>query len=138
MQEKLIITQENDQLILSFSGELTLYEITKLQKQIFDYKQKNIATYKIDLHNVSYIDTAVALFLLRFEEEQSRTESTVIFTYDNEKLAATLALVKSQRQTLKEEVLPPKKTVMQKLTKKLNSLSIGIISFMSFSPSLIN
>ena len=137
MQEKLIITQENNKLLLSFNGELTLYEITKLQKQISDYKQKNITTYEIDLQGVSYIDTAVALFLLRFEENRSSAESTVVFTYDNEKLAATLALVKSQRQTVREEVLPPKKTVMQKLTKKLNSLSSGIISFMSFFGQLV-
>ena len=59
------------ELLLNFSGELSLYTITKLQKKIDTLDTSTIKKLDINLKNTTFLDTAAAIFILNLENKYS-------------------------------------------------------------------
>ena len=134
MKTSLHLNSSHDKLSLDFSGELTLYNITKLQT-IFDKANfKNISSIVINLQDVSFIDTAAGIFLVKLEEESSAKNIRTSIVCSNDIILSTLELVKMQRisATIDEKIEKKKSFSLEKSFEKINDSLSGFYSFMKF------
>ena len=97
MDANLINIINSSKLSLNFSGELTLYTITSLQKKLQTISFTDIKTIVLDLDSVSYLDTAAAIFIVKLEEEHNNKSIETTIICSSEKLLSTLELVKMQK-----------------------------------------
>ncbi|MDQ7042437.1 MAG: MlaE family lipid ABC transporter permease subunit [Sulfurimonas sp.] len=134
MANNLTQTIQGDKLSLNFSGELTLYSIAKLQKEIRAISFDKVKLVILDLHNLIYLDTAAAIFIVKLEEEYSKkSKKTTILCFD-EKMLSTLELVKMQRiiTNLETKIDNSKKSFFKKSHMKTNEYLNGFFLFMEF------
>lgn len=134
MKATLSLNFESKKLSLNFSGELTLYTISHLQKQIDRLEIKPAHKLLINLEHVTYLDTAAAVFIVKCEEDfNKRNFKTTIYCV-NEKILSTLELVKMQRisSQLESEIDNQKKSLLKKNFDKLNEFKESFVSFMNF------
>jgi len=134
MKATLQIIHKHKQLSLEFSGELTLYTISKLQKEMSSLSSKEITSVVIDLHKVTFLDTAGAIFLVKLEEDNHKKGLKSSVSCKNETVLSTLELVKMQRiiTNLEEETEHSQKGFLKENMVKINSYLHGFISFMEF------
>lgn len=125
---------DDNKLSLDFSGEFTLYTIEKIQKQLQTISLKDINIIVLDLHNVEYLDTAAAIFIVKLEEEYNKKSKKTTISCFNEKILSSLELVKMQRimTSLEEEIDSKKTLLIKKGILKLNNYMSGFFSFMEF------
>jgi len=137
MKTTLHINSSHDKLSLDFSGELTLYDITKLQI-IFDTADlKSITSIIINLEDVSFIDTAAGIFLVQLEEKSSTKNIRTSILCTNEIILSTLELVKMRRIDIKHEELRERKSsALSDNLKYINEYIKGFLSFMEFFGTL--
>ncbi|MDQ7069047.1 MAG: MlaE family lipid ABC transporter permease subunit [Sulfurimonas sp.] len=134
MANNLTQTIQGDKLSLNFSGELTLYSIAKLQKEIRAISFDKVKLVILDLHNLIYLDTAAAIFIVKLEEEyNNKSKKTTILCFD-EKMLSTLELVKMQRiiTNLETKIDNSKKSFFKKSHMKTNEYLNGFFLFMEF------
>jgi len=134
MKASLQIKNVQDKLSLDFSGKLTLYDIRKLQA-IFDKTDlKNITQISINLKEVSFIDTAAGIFLVKLEEESSAKNIRTTIVSAGDIVLSTLELVKMQKisTNLDEKVEREKRLLLENTFVKVNAYIKGFISFMTF------
>jgi len=134
MKASLQIKNVQDKLSLDFSGKLTLYDITKLQA-IFDKTDlKNIISISINLKDVSFIDTAAGIFLVKLEEESCAKNIQTTIVCADDIVLSTLELVKMQKISTKldDKVDREKKLLIEHTFVKVNEYIKGFISFMTF------
>lgn len=127
MPSSLNIYIDKKRLSLDFSGELTLYTIPELQKQLHKQVDKNVDMAVIDLHNVNYLDTAGAIFIVKVEEDFNALGVKTSLSCLDETLLSTLEFVKMQR-TLKN---------VEEQTDTKNTYTNGFASFMEFFGKLL-
>ncbi|MEA1982855.1 MAG: MlaE family lipid ABC transporter permease subunit [Campylobacterota bacterium] len=132
MNSSLSLNYTADKLSLDFLGELNLYNINSLQKNISQIDLKNIQTLILNLKKVSTIDTAAALFLLKIQEEYKSQNLQITLICDEEKILATLELVKLQRVSSEAHKKPKRRKLLSAIHEKLNSQLEGFFSFMAF------
>jgi len=139
MQTQLSLTVKGSKLTLSFSGELTLYKITQLQKQIDSIDLKNIELICMDLNDVTYIDSAAAIFIVKCEEKHNSKTLTTHLACSNEKILSTLELVKMQRitTTLEQAIDRKKHGVLKRNINRFKNFNKGFLSFMNFFGKLV-
>jgi len=117
------IIKIEDKLTLEYSGMLTLYEITKLQKQLDAF---NLQSFKIEinLQKLSYLDTAGALFL-----NSLKADSLVC---EDKEILETLKLV--NREIKIDEINSNTKGYgfVSSLGKSVHSYYLGFLAFMAF------
>ncbi len=134
MQTQLSLNLKGSRLELVFSGKLTLYIITKLQKQIDAIDMKDIDSICLDLNNLSYIDSAAAIFIVKCEEEHNLKKIRTELSCSNDKILSTLELVKMQRitTTLEQAIDKKKQSIFKRNFNKINNFTTGVFSFMNF------
>ena len=134
MKASLHIKNAQDKLFLNFLGELTLYDITKLQSIFDTVNLKKISIININLKDVTSIDTAVALFLVKLEEESSAKNILTTIVCTDEIVLSTLELVKMQKISAKLDgkVEEEKRLLLENTFGKVNEYIKGFISFMTF------
>ncbi|MEA3370868.1 MAG: MlaE family lipid ABC transporter permease subunit [Campylobacterota bacterium] len=126
------IRQTKEKLTLKFSGELTLFTLTTHEKEIDSQALIYPAEVEINLENLSYIDTAGALFLDKIYNYFLRSDNRVqIVTSDKETLD-TLNLVKSKKYKAKEMKTKKERSVVESLGKYTHKHFLGFLSFMAF------
>ena len=138
MQSTLSHNIEDDRLSLIFSESLTLYTISKLQKQIDAIDISKIKTVHIDLNSIEYMDSAAAIFMLKCEEKYLSKNLKTTLLCSNEKTLSTLELVKIQRNSSNHENSTKKREgFLQKNLNKLHDFTKGVLSFMNFFGKLM-
>jgi len=130
MQNTLTHNLHNNQLALIFKGELTLYTISKFQKEIDSVNTKRVSSLLINLNSLTYIDTAGALFLQKLQEKFSIATELIV---SDENIIATLDLVKlNTMQIASASTKQRKESFQESFSKKLDNYINGFISFMEF------
>ncbi|MDF1878902.1 MlaE family lipid ABC transporter permease subunit [Sulfurimonas sp. SAG-AH-194-C20] len=134
MASNLTQSIQGNKLSINFSGELTLYTITTLEKLTQEIRFKGISLLVLDLHKVSYLDTAAAVFIVNLEEEYNKQSIKTTISCFDKKLLATLELVKMQRiiTNLETEIDDNKSSFLQKSVVKINQYLNGFLFFMEF------
>jgi len=134
MKASLQIKNVQDGLSLDFSGKLTLYDITKLQAIFDKIDLKNITAISINLSDVSFIDTAAGIFLVKLEEESSAKNIRTSIICTDDIVLSTLELVKMQKigTKLDEKVDKEKRLLFKSTFVKVNEYIQGFKSFMTF------
>ncbi len=134
MASNLTYNLQGDKLSIKFSGELTLYTIATLQKQLTTISFNEVSLVVLDLHELIYLDTAAAIFLVKLEEEYStKSKKTTILCF-NEKILSTLELVKMQRTitNLQTQINNTKGSFFKNSVIKTNESFHGFLLFMEF------
>jgi len=132
MNNRLIIDTQSATLLLNFEGELTLYTLSKYQKKISKQSQENIKSITINLENLSFLDTAGAIFLEDLVESFSRKKVETTILCSEQRFLDTLELVKTQKEkshTIKEK---PTSSSLEKLGESTVENYYGFMGFMAF------
>jgi len=133
MDKNLKIQIKNNQLSLEFSGELTLYTLSQCEKQLQNLNFQVIKVIVIDLYEVTFMDTAGAIFLKNLEKKFITTKKDVSLLCQDTQQLATLNLVKKSelnRSSYKES--RERKHFVKAYLEKVYSYYIGFISFIEF------
>lgn len=131
MQTTLLFHKDDTYLSLDFSGEITLYTLTPLEKQIQMQNIDGVTRVLINLEKVTFIDTAAAIFLVKIEENMGLKGIEYGLVCHNEILLSTLKLVRIQRKITNLEKNMQNKEEL-KLRKKLLAFSEYFSGFSSF------
>ena len=123
-------------LLLSFSGELSLYTITKLQKQIDTLKPLDVKQLNINLNNTTFLDTAAAIFIDNLQNKYVTQGINVTILADNVETKATLALVQEQRSMADIPFLQEDNNFIYTFGKSTYNYYIGFLAFFEFLGNL--
>jgi len=134
MKKELSFNLDTDKLSLFFSEEINLYILTSLQKQIDAIDMSSVKNIIINLDNVTYMDTASAIFVVKCEEKYNTQDIKTTLVCSNQKILSTLEFVKMQRikTNLKNDIEKKKQGLLKRNFNKLNDFTKGILSFMDF------
>jgi phospholipid/cholesterol/gamma-HCH transport system permease protein len=134
MKKELSFNLDTDKLSLFFSEEINLYILTSLQKQIDAIDMSSVKNIIMDLDNVTYMDTASAIFVVKCEEKYNTQDIKTTLVCSNQKILSTLEFVKTQRikTNLKNDIEKKKQGLLKLNFNKLNDFTKGILSFMNF------
>ncbi|MBU1659637.1 ABC transporter permease [bacterium] len=124
------ITHSNDEITLIFSGELSLYEISKFQKQVDALDLDKIKNVTLDLNQLSFLDTAASIFINNFQKFLAFKKIDTQLICDKEEIQASLELVKNQ----KSDALPhaKQKNIIEIIGKETHAKYLGFLSFIAF------
>ena len=136
MQNKLILTTENEKLLLHFVGELSLYDIPDFEKIVLHIGNE-VESVTFDFKEVDSIDTAFGIFFLKLQEQFVKKEIATTINFADERVIATLEMVKNHRAKVKDKVVKRKISFIDKIVFKVNSFILGIVSLMSFFGELM-
>ena len=130
------ISFSDKQLLLNFSGELNLYVLSGLQKQIDNINIKNITAVTIDLNQLISLDTAVALFINNLHTAYTDKQIDVFISSNNKDIEDTLTLTKNQ--IIKSDPLPMQETskYLESFGKKVYTNYLGLLAFLNFLGNL--
>ena len=125
-----------NKLLLKFSGELSLYVITKLQEQTDTINTSEIIHIDIDLENVTSIDTSAAIFINNLKTKYLTKTLEVNIICSAKDINDTLELVK--KQMLKSDKLESikKDNTLKKFGKYTYNCYIGLFTFFDFLGNL--
>lgn len=104
------LSADRDELVLSLSGRVSLDDADRLladMEVLLD--DRTVGAVKVDLADVSYIDSAGALTLFRFEEKIRRGGRTCVYLHLPERIRGIMGLIDQQeltRSPLYEERAP--------------------------------
>ena len=134
MQTTLHFVESNSFLSIDFAGELTLYSIGKLEKQMLKIDLIDVKTIELNLHSVTFIDTAIAIFLVKTEENFRKKGVNCSLICNNKTVLSTLELVKVQRSltNLETKSQLKKQSFIKKKLKDINTNFYGFVSFIAF------
>ena len=134
MQATLLFSKNNTSFSFDFSGEITLYTITALEKKIESQSLQGVERVVINLEKVTFIDTAAAIFLLKVQEKMYENGINPTLISQNKTLLSTLELVKAQRQSThyKNEKILIKESLFQKKLQSIGKYFSGFFSFINF------
>jgi len=137
MQTKLTLNIQNDKLSLNFSGELTLYSVSTLEKSLDNINLNNINSVLFNLNEVSFMDTAVAIFIDKLQREFNYKSITFHINCNNETILSTLVLVQTQMKKADDIQKLPKITFLEKCGTIFCDYYTGFLGFMGFFGKLL-
>ena len=121
------ITVDKDEISLEFSGELTLYNLHEAESLIHALKLLNFQNVIINLQNVSYLDTAFALFLTDLQEQYKAKVQC-----EDKNFLHTLTLAKEHKKKLDRTIIRTKENLFAVVGKTTYESYLTFISFMEF------
>ena len=130
-RSQLTITNSQEELVLSFFGEFTLYDIATRQKEI-DALNVAACVATIDLSGLLFIDTSAAIFIDKLQDALISKNVTTSLLCDDSKINATLALVKKYKNNSENLATEEKLSVTEKIGKVIYDCFVGFLSFMHF------
>lgn len=127
----------NSRLSLKFRGELTLYNLTKYQKDIDKIDFGNEKSVVIDLSQLSFLDTAGSIFLYNLQKNlQSKSFLHVDLLCDNSEVTDMLELVTAQKIKSKKMPRPRKIGFLEDIGRRTYYSYYVFLSFMAFMGEL--
>ncbi|MBA1432830.1 MAG: ABC transporter permease [Epsilonproteobacteria bacterium] len=137
MYKKPLIDLQNDKLSITFSGELTLYTIAQLQKELATVKTYIFKELHLNFEQILYLDTAGAIFIYDLEKHFKQKAIVVHLFLKDDIQKSTLALVyKNMRNT--GEFKPKEEGFIQSVGHIAYEYYIGFISFLQFFGQLFS
>ena len=129
---ELKLTQTDSTLVLSFSGELTLFTLTSHQKTLETLHYSDKSKIEISLEDLTYLDTAGAIFLDNLYSGFLKKTNDISYISNNQDILATLELVKSKKGIhdpikYKREITP-----IESVGKYVYKHFMGFLSFLTF------
>jgi len=119
-------------LSLTFRGELTLHNISKIQKKIKTIQFKKDKTVRLDLTKVTLLDSAAAIFFYNLETELNLDGIRSETICEDEDILNMFALVKRQKSGYEKKVKPKRRGVLEKLGRVVYYKFILFINFIAF------
>ncbi|MDB2562789.1 ABC transporter permease [Sulfurimonas sp.] len=134
-QASLQIDTKDTKLLMVFSGELSLYTLTSLQKQIdtFSFSEKKYL--EINLNNITSLDTAAAIFINNLENKY-KNNMNVRILLENKEIEATLSLVKEQSTKVKDTLEDINTSYLESFGQSIYNYYIGLLAFFNFLGNL--
>jgi phospholipid/cholesterol/gamma-HCH transport system permease protein len=132
------ITHSNTKLLLNFSGEFTLYTVSKYQKQLDALGLSKIEYVEINLYNVLFLDTTAALFLNALITSLQSKNIQVSLLCNNEDISETLELVAKQKKHTSKIPHAKEVSTVEALGKVVYGNYLGFLSFMGFLGELFS
>lgn len=133
-----IVLDSSTKVTLKFSGKLTLYDIASyeniLEKNDF-FKVKQIF---INLEEVTYLDTAVSLFLNNFFTNQIKKNINISYIATNSEILSTLELIQKKNYKHIKIVKKSRLTLFEIIGKNTYNNYLGFASFMMFLGKLFS
>ncbi|MCD6173345.1 MAG: MlaE family lipid ABC transporter permease subunit [Sulfurimonas sp.] len=126
----------DNKLLLKFSGELSLYSITTLQKQLNTQNILKIKDIQIDLEEVCFIDTATAIFINNLLIKYEKLDIKVSVNLNSKDIKDTLELVKNQKLHSDKLPSPDKESFLYSVGKYIYIYYISLLSFLNFLGNL--
>ena len=130
-QSTLKITNLTDELILSFSGELTLYDIEKYKIE-FDSLNILSKSASINLDDLTFIDTAAAIFINKLQDTLNARNIQITLLTSDVQIINTLKLAKKYLSSNEEFLQPVHTTVIENLGKIFYGYYKSALSFITF------
>lgn len=124
----------NDELTLSFKGELTLYNVNTHQNSINTLNFSNINSIVIDLSSLNYIDSASSIFLYKLQTKLSNINFNIIC--DNQEILDMLELVKKRKKHFSKFTDKKRNNYIENIGRDTHNNYLGFISFMAFMGEL--
>jgi len=132
MYVKPFIDLQNNKLFLSFGGELTLYTIAKIEKELQQIKKYAFKEIILDGTDIQYLDTAGALFLYELEKKFTTQQIDVSIVLSDERQKSTLSLVVKNMSASHDFKVKREKSFLEKTGELFYNYYIGLISFLQF------
>jgi len=93
MHKQLVVNFHKGELTIEISGELTVYHVASVKREIEMISLRDVTHVTINLNKLSYLDTAGALYLNKLQNKLQKSNITVNIVFKNEEQKETLALV---------------------------------------------
>ncbi len=132
MQKKLTISLQEDRLSMNFYGELSLFNISAFEQEIQHPSFKNYTAVTINLEAVTFIDTAVAIFIDKLMLQNSTKNKEVQLLCQDAQVEATLKLIQTQRAKSKEIEKIETDSFFDGVGKIFYNYYLGFVSFLGF------
>ncbi|QOY54148.1 MlaE family lipid ABC transporter permease subunit [Candidatus Sulfurimonas marisnigri] len=130
------IEHADSRLSLRFIGELTLYNISKCQKQISSIDLNGVETVDIDFLNLSFLDSAASIFIYNLQTELSSKNIQNNLLCNNREILEILELIKYQKQNTTEIPLIKDISIIEKIGFQIYKSYKGVLLFMAFMGEL--
>jgi len=128
----LTTTYTDETVLLKFLGEFSLYNISSYQQQVDAINFQKFKTVNIDLSELTFFDTASAIYINNLHNRLKQEQLTVSIVCDNRDVLETLKLVQEQLGSAKTVPLKKRETFIDAVGKKTHSQLRGFFSFMAF------
>jgi len=125
----LFITKLADELLLKFSGSLTIYTLSKHQKEL-DILYLNSSKITIDLVKLDFIDSGGAIFIQNLKNKFKKSEVNILT--NNEKINSTLELVQKYQTPRNKFTDNSSLSFISNFGKIVHDYFIDFLSFMHF------
>jgi len=126
------LLQTDGTLRLEFSGELTLFTLTDHQETLKSISSLGKIKLEIDLEQLTYLDTAAAIFLDDVYNIFSKDGVKVLFIGGSEDILNTLELVKSKKDIHKPIKKKKEISLIESIGKYVYEYFLGFLAFISF------
>ncbi|MCK9454387.1 MlaE family lipid ABC transporter permease subunit [Sulfurimonas sp.] len=126
------ITNKNNRLFLVFAGELTLYNISKLQTKIETLNLDQSEEVILDFSKVTFFDTASALMVYNLQERTSQSHIEFQIVSAGKDITDMIKLIKMHKDKTEAIKRLKKKSYLEMLAQLLYSKYLGFLSFMAF------
>lgn len=131
MNNRLEITHSGSKLILSFYGEFSLYEITSYEKQIQNSSYISKRDIEVNLEELTYIDTASALFINSFLKKLEYKKISYHITCSSKEILDTLDLAyKYSIKTIKRK--RDKRSFLFRFGKSFHHNFLALLDFFAY------
>lgn len=130
MHNNLTVKLIDNILSLEFHGVLTLYTVAEYEKKVYEVNHEFVKSVIIDLNDVSYMDTASAIFIQNIQHKFQTVNTTLQCT--NKTFLSTLNLVKANLQNYKEFKAPKQVGFIAKVGKIFIEYYTGFLAFIAF------
>ena len=130
MKKSFNIEAENSALLLRFSGEINLHDISRYEKKLSAFDSSAFTHLSIDLSDVPYLDTAAAIFL--YNIKHSFPHATITQICENDNILATLHLVEENMRSYRPHKDEKKSSFSERVGKIFYEYYSGFIAFIEF------
>ena len=132
MDKLLQVISNESELLLKFTGELTVYQLQKVEEDVIKIDFPQYKHIHFDLNDLTYFDSAAALFFDKVFQKIEEKKIVYTVTLENETLQSTLNLVKSKRTNRNENKTKPRATRLEKFGKRVYSHYSGLVGYIQF------
>ena len=132
MYKKPLIDLQDNKLLLSLRGEVSIYTIADIEQEVKKIKNYTFKKLLIDGNNITSLDTGGAIFLYNFQNDFCAKKIDVSLCLNDAKQKATLDLVAKNMASAEILKKMPKKNVFEKIGEICYAYFIGLLSFLQF------
>ena len=132
MQNKVLIDLQNERLLLTFEGELTLYTIPEVENRLQEIKNKIFNSVILDCMGLASLDTAGAIFLYDFQKKFQNKNIEVKLLLQEANHQETFLLVQKNIAHSRDFQPAKRKFFLENIGEVFYNYYKGFLSFLYF------